>query len=76
MEEKEEDIEGAVAEEAIGEVATVVKWEEGKRFLHPCLVVQHTDCGIDRDCGKSVVYVPMHNCAMKIVTTNRSFRKK
>lgn len=76
MEEKEEGIEGVVAEEAIGEVATVVKWEEGKCFLCLCVVVQHTDCGVDRDCGKSVVYVSVHNRAMKIVTTSRSFWKK
>jgi len=37
MEEKE-DIEGVGAEAVIGEVAMVVKWEEGKQFLCPCLV--------------------------------------
>lgn len=38
MEEKE-DIEGVVAEAVIGEAAMVVKWEEGKQFLCPCVVV-------------------------------------
>lgn len=56
MEEKE-GIEGVVAEAVIGAAAMVVKWEEGKQFLCPCLVVLHTDCGIDRDCGKSVLFM-------------------
>lgn len=51
MEEKE-DTEGAVAEAATGEVAMGVKWEEGKHLLCPCLVLEQTGCGIDRDVGK------------------------
>lgn len=38
MEEKE-GIEGVVAEAVIGAAAMVVKWEEGKQFLCPFLVV-------------------------------------
>lgn len=56
MEEKE-GIEDVVAEAVIGEEAMVVKWEEGKQPLCPCLVVQSVDCKRDMDCGRRALCV-------------------